>query len=516
MSSDKQETSIAGQRAALLKLAAKNGYKIVREYVDEGISGDATEKRVAFQQMMQDCRLRQFSVILCWDQDRFGRFDPLEAGFWVKPMRDAGVTLETVAQGVIDWTSFAGRLGYMVGQEAKHGYLRDMSRNIIRGKLDAVKQGQWIAGRAPYGYITEKKRLIIDETAAEIAREIFRRFLDGQSIRGIVSTLNERNVPGPKGSPWCMSTIYKMLKNPTYVGDTVWNRATCGKYHSIQDGQVAPGRKPSPNDESQWIVIDNTHEPIISRGDFDKAAVKLRANKAWTSPDKGKRFPLTGLLFCGHCGSKLSGSTLTNPNGVVYVTYVCGGYRTKGSAFCERKAVPAKLITEILVKEVLDRLQKPELSKAVKAMLVEQSGGDSAKRNLAGAVRRIETLKGRIAQAGDRLMQLDDDMVGVAQERLRALRRELATAEADKKRYQNVGLPAASIDARHRAVMAIFAEVIEQIQSGSPDDIRLGMQRSIARATLYFRRRKTGQTHRCELTKAEIAIQPPEAIVSLV
>ena len=82
MSRDRQETSIADQQKAVHAYAAKHGYQIVREYKDEGISGDATEKRVEFQKMIRDAGERKdFAVVLCWDQDRFGRFDPLEAGY---------------------------------------------------------------------------------------------------------------------------------------------------------------------------------------------------------------------------------------------------------------------------------------------------------------------------------------------------------------------------------------------------------------------------------------------------
>src|SRR5262249_32979526 len=91
MSDDKQEASIADQREAVKAYAAEHGYRIVREYKDEGISGDDTEKRLEFQRMLRDAKDRgDFAVVLCWDQDRFGRFDPLEAGYWVKPLRDAG------------------------------------------------------------------------------------------------------------------------------------------------------------------------------------------------------------------------------------------------------------------------------------------------------------------------------------------------------------------------------------------------------------------------------------------
>src|SRR5262245_2078938 len=124
MSTDRQETSIADQRTQVEAYASKHGYAIIREYKDEGISGDATDKRAGVQQMLRDAtERRDFQAVLCWDQDRFGRFDQLDAGYWVKPLRDAGVWLETVTDGKIDWNDFAGRIIYGVKQEGKHQFL---------------------------------------------------------------------------------------------------------------------------------------------------------------------------------------------------------------------------------------------------------------------------------------------------------------------------------------------------------------------------------------------------------
>src|SRR5262249_19835927 len=101
--SESQETSIPDQRRAVEKFAAEKGYTMVRSYVDDGISGDNTEKRAGFLQMHHDAQhLRDFKVILCWDKARFGRFDSLEYGYYCHPLRKAGVVLVTVTEGAVD------------------------------------------------------------------------------------------------------------------------------------------------------------------------------------------------------------------------------------------------------------------------------------------------------------------------------------------------------------------------------------------------------------------------------
>ena len=93
MSSDKQDRSPNQQRDEMVKLAKKGGYKIIREYFDEAVSGADTQKRHEFLRMIADANQRDdFQAILCWDQDRFGRFDSIEAGEYISPLRRCGVS----------------------------------------------------------------------------------------------------------------------------------------------------------------------------------------------------------------------------------------------------------------------------------------------------------------------------------------------------------------------------------------------------------------------------------------
>ena len=197
MSSGKQEASPAQQREAITKLAEKNNCREIREYYDNAISGDATSKRKSFQKMVADAeKLGDFEVILCWDQDRFGRFDSIEAGCWIYPLREAGVRLITVAQGLIDWNDFAGRMVYSIQQEAKHQFLRDLARNSLRGLIARVKQGLWPGGTTPYGYeIDDAGKLILgDPQEVATVREIFRMRLAGLGYRVLAKKLNQAGI----------------------------------------------------------------------------------------------------------------------------------------------------------------------------------------------------------------------------------------------------------------------------------------------------------------------------------
>ncbi len=132
MSSDKQEASPKQQREEITALA-KGRYKVVRWYIDEGISG-ADTSRAEFRRMISDAsELQDFEAVLCWDQDRFSRFDPAEANYYWHTLRMSGVRIETVNQGLIDLEDLGGWLTASVNQHAKAQYLRDLSKKRTAG-----------------------------------------------------------------------------------------------------------------------------------------------------------------------------------------------------------------------------------------------------------------------------------------------------------------------------------------------------------------------------------------------
>ena len=133
MSTDLQETSIDRQRSQVQPYAQKQGYTLVGEYIDEGITGSEIVKRKAFQRMLRDAQSGAFDVILVDDADRFGRFDSIDLGEIVAPLRRKGIWLESVSKGKADWHSFAGRISTAALQEAKNEEQNSISRRVLSG-----------------------------------------------------------------------------------------------------------------------------------------------------------------------------------------------------------------------------------------------------------------------------------------------------------------------------------------------------------------------------------------------
>lgn len=446
MSSDKQEASIPAQRNALEAFAKERGYRTLREYSDEAISGDATEKRFGFQRMIADAAKGDFRVVLCWDQDRFGRFDPLEAGYWIKPLRDAGVRLVTIAQGEIDWDDFAGRLIYSVAQEAKNSYLSDLSRNVLRGLAEAAQKGRWLSGRPPFGYAVDpdtQKLVLGDEHQQETLRWMFQTYLSGHSLRSIADQLNGKSVLPSRhevqhSRNWSGNTIRAILTNPVYVGMYRWNAIGRGKYNRLVNGRPEKAKRGAGvrrNDESQQFVIENNHPALIDRATFDAVQRRLGENRKRTTPTKDAMYLLTGRVVCAHCGHRMYGKPDPKRK------YQCSGYSMRGRSVCGNFSVSEELLVDIVCESLQERLLSPENLDRLKKELRKASRESRGPETTSMLQKQIEGLERKLKAAKKRLVEVDPDMIGVVQDHIRelqdqasALKAQLKLAETPEKR----------------------------------------------------------------------------------
>jgi len=365
MSSDKQDASPQQQRDEVAKLAARTGHHLVSEYADEAVSGDRTDKRHGFQRMIDDAKRGRFKTILAWDQDRFSRADSIENAYYIHQLRQAGVKLVTVGQGAIDWDSFAGRLVYSVAQEAKHAYLIDLSRNVLRGQWSAAKRGEWF-GRRPFGYRVENRRLIPgDPREVEAVRRMFREYLAGHSLRAVAVSLNAAGIRTKSGNIWKSGTVKDVLNNPVYVGTFTWNDRPRSKYHCLRDGEILPAS--SRTGERDTIVIENNHEAIIDRRTFDAVQQRMPQRRRTTTPHAdGGGFVLTGVTTCGKCGGPMygyfTGQTLR---------YRCHKHGLYGN--CDTNGVGQAELLDAVLTHIELHFQDPSVVKRLRAAMADRT-----------------------------------------------------------------------------------------------------------------------------------------------
>jgi site-specific DNA recombinase len=520
MSDERQEHSIPAQREELLRYAEKHGYQVLREYLDEAISGDDTRRRVGFLRMREDAQQGEFSVVLCWDQDRFGRFDPIEGGHWILPFRDAGVRLETIAQGKIDWNDFAGRLIYLVQQEGKHAYLRDLSRNVARGQLNAANNGRGgTGGRAPSGYKQRNGEILVDPEWAALVRRIFKEYLKaGASLRSVANLLNSEGVLTAKGNKWTSTAIRDILLNRKYTGTFVRFANRVGKYHAIQDGEIVERRKTDSPEKPEPMIREDNHEAIIDRRTFERAQAKLAKNQNRCAHRNGYQYIFTGLLRCGDCGGPMNGRPSHNGSGITRRRYECNAYHIKGASVCHANGIAEAPLMDLVVR----KLQEHVLSEvAIEKLLTAYRKRLAARRKVVpvddGRLRKqIANLSQQIDQGAERVFSAPAGIVGTLYAKLDRLRaeRDRLQAQLDAAGQAEIG-PAALDDEKVEEAARVLRDMREAFQDAEPEEIRELLSPLVAKVELHFDHERHGKLERNPFKHGTIFVRPTEPQLSL-
>jgi DNA invertase Pin-like site-specific DNA recombinase len=468
MSSDKQETSIPQQEKSLRALCQRKGYRIVATYRDEGISGDATEKRKGFLRMLADAPGGKFRRILAYDQDRFGRFDMLEAGFYISPLRKAKVSLETIAQGLVDWENFGGRVIYSVLQEGKHQYLRDISLNILRGLTAKAEECDgYPGGPAPYGYrrVTQlnghrrRSHLVIEKAEAAIVARIFRDYLAAHASCNLVAgRLNRDKVPSPrKADFWKGLAVQRILSNPAYVGMVAWGKNSSGKYSMrTRDGVVA--RKADSDAVPAGAIMHRRSDlvpAIIDDATFEAAQKLLKERKRET-----RRFgtirPLSGLIRCMNCGKGMYGDG---------GCYRCStGSRGADGKQCSNRRVPQKPLIEMITAKLKEELGSPKVLPVLRNRIAEYvaEAFDKPKADPSAGIRKqIADLDKRLADGASRLLVVPPGLVPELAKAIDAVRRERDALAEQLAAAQDAG----DVVSRPPSPASVVAELMDRFHN---------------------------------------------------
>jgi DNA invertase Pin-like site-specific DNA recombinase len=519
MSDDRQENSIGRQRSLVLPYAEAQGFTVVREYTDPGISGDEIAKRKEFQRMLRDAQAGHFDVILCDDKDRFGRFDSIDSGEVVAPLRRKGVRLFTVAQGLIDWESFSGRITDAVLQEAKRLEQEAISRRVLSQQLLKARQGGDTGSRPLYGYRRvpdpeRGSRLVPDGRRADVVRLIFRLYDQGHTLAAVVAELYARGVSSPRGKGrWTRSVVQRVLSNRRYVGDWTWGVHASGKCHRYGKGGLRPKRRGATTQEvnapDEWVVCQDSHEPLVDRETFQRVQARLRENRDLKTPHRGGGdFVLSRLLVCGHCGSALVGQTRGRRS------YVCCGYLNYGKDYCKRhnihedvllRAILAKLQAAFLDPENLQRLRQE-----VAALQAEQRGEAHQGRLRAQA----EGLAQKIDRGNENLALLPADRIPGVVAKLREWERERDGVLAELRRAEKCS-PVDDLEARIRAAEEALWALREAVEALDRPLLRQVLREMLVKVVLYWSHREVAGKTRSQILRGELYPQTTSDVCKL-
>lgn len=362
---DKEESnSITGQRELLRDYISQRPE--LREFavrVDDGFSG-STFERPSFQKMIEDVKAGRTDCIIVKDLSRFGR-NYLDAGEYIEKIFPfLGVRFIAVNDNYdsLGDKKASDDLIIPFKNLINEAYCRDISVKI-RSQLEIKrKNGQFLGSFAAFGYLKDeqnKNKLVVDQYAADIVRDIFKWKLEGVSPQDIADALNKLGVLSPmeykrslgmkfttsfktnSKALWSAGTVIRVLKNPIYTGVLVQGKETTPSYKV---------HKRITKDESEWTVIEDSHEAIISKIDFDSVQKVLKCDTR-RSPGGKAVGMFSGMIFCGDCGASMVRKTV--PAGEKkYVYYICSAHKQ------DKSCSPHRIRDNALEEIVLDSLKQ--------------------------------------------------------------------------------------------------------------------------------------------------------------
>lgn len=357
---DKAESeSIAGQRDLLLSFLENHPeIRLHKIRVDDGYSG-VNFDRPDFIKMMESVKSKEVNCIIVKDFSRLGR-NFIETGKYIEKLFPVmGVRFIAVNENYDSAEPKKASDGLLIPVKnlMNDAYCRDTSIKIRSQLSIKRKKGECIAPFAVYGYLKnpeDKHLLIVDEMAAGVVQDIFKRKLNGFSAQAIADWLNSQDTLSPMEykrylgssfsspfkrnakSKWTAVAVLRILKNPVYMGTLVQGKRSTPNYKVKKLIDVPKER---------WVTVEDAHEPIVSRDTFDNVA-KILLTDTRTPPQMQTVLPLAGLLYCGDCGRSMvrkNNASTANP----YYYYICSGFKQKSG--CTSHSIRDRLLEDAVL-----------------------------------------------------------------------------------------------------------------------------------------------------------------------
>lgn len=359
---DGESNSIINQKKILEKYCRDHGYTAIRHYdEDDGYSG-TNFNRPGFQRLLADIKAGKIKRVVVKDMSRFGR-NYLQVGMYTEMLfPEYGVHFIAVNDGV---DSVRGDSEFTAIRNVfNEMYAKDTSKKIKATWQSKGRSGEHLTSIPPYGYIKDpedKKKWIVDEEAAAVVQKIFALCVDGLGPTQIAKWLRQNQILNPtayahqKGLPvsnkltadpykWTNETVSRILERIDYLGHTVNFKTSKPSFKS---------KKKVWNDPSEWVIFENTQEPIIEESVF---LIVQNIRQGRRRPTKmGDMGMFSGLLFCSDCGGKmyLCRATHFRPE---QEYYICSTYR-KDRALCTTHSIRRVILEEIVLQNLREAIQ---------------------------------------------------------------------------------------------------------------------------------------------------------------
>jgi len=414
--SEGYSSSIMSQKQILSQYAKHNGIVNTEFFIDDGYSGTNYD-RPGFKRLESDIEAGKVSAVITTDLSRLGR-DYLKTGYYIEVLfPEYGVRYIAVHDGV---DTFAGDNEFMPFKNIiNEWYARDCSRKVKAGYRAKALSGEYTGPYAPYGYMKspeDKHKLIPHPYTAGILKRIFKMAANGMSPLKIGTALRHDRILKPRAFTsqetggkyanykdvkypydWSPRTIITIIQNQAYLGHLVFNRFTTKSFKS---------KKIVANNESEWIIVKNTHEPLVDEYTFEMAQkVTVIKRRTWT----GEPHIFAGLLRCPNCGKAMHFLKRTDRS--YSASFSCNTYSRYGKEYCTMHYIRFEDLYAIVLNDIR---QYAELAKDHEQEFIEslcKTGNDASKKQLAQLSNNITKAEKRLSEISLIIKRLYEDSV---------------------------------------------------------------------------------------------------------
>ena len=399
-----QSNSIENQKEYIEDyLQSKPEIRVVDFYIDDGYSG-VNFDRPDFQRMLQDIKDKKINCVIVKDLSRLGR-NYIEVGKYIERLFPfLGVRFIAINDNFdsADDAALSNNIIVPFKNLINDAYCRDISIKIRRHLEVKRKRGEFIGAFPVYGYMRgeDKNKLIVDPCAAEIVKEIFAMKMEGMSQQAIADELNRLGVLSPaeykkeQGSgyktvfqthsraKWTAVAVLRVLTNEVYMGTLIQGKESTPNYK-------VRVREKKPKEE--WIRVENAHEAIISRTDFELISDILQKDTR-VSTGKSAVSVYSGYLVCADCGCSMVRKKVRSGS-LEYVYYVCSGNK-KDKDICSSHRISENTLNMAITKTLqLHLKQLGDLQESIRYIRETSGNSDKIKKLVLQSEKRKEDIE---------------------------------------------------------------------------------------------------------------------------
>lgn len=355
---DKEESDSVGNQRKLLTeyVNSKDELILYDVYIDDGFTG-TNFNRPAFKKMIKDIEAGKVNCVVVKDLSRFGR-DYIDTGRYLeRDFPELGVRFISITDG-IDSMKQAYDMLLPIKNIFNEQYARDISKKVQTAVKTKQKAGEFIGAFTSYGYKkspVDKNKLVIDEYAADVVRRIFSLYIQGYGKLKIAKILNAEGILCPaeykramglnyhnpnrleSTTYWSYSTVNNILHREMYVGNMVQGT----KHQRMRSKQKKMAKE-------DWIIVENTHEPIIDKETWEKTQSLLHKRTRELDLETNKNI-FAGFVKCGDCGRAMVKNVWKLADGSKTYSMYCGTYKRHGKQYCTPHTLPMAVLEQIVL-----------------------------------------------------------------------------------------------------------------------------------------------------------------------